>query len=216
VLPQRVTDNLCNLIKKYHPVWLNTHFNHPHEITKESTQACEKLANVGIPLGNQSVLLRGVNDSIYTMKKLVHELVKIRVRPYYVYQCDLSTGLVDFRTTVSKGIDIMEGLRGHTSGFCVPTFIVDAPGGGGKIPVMPNYVVSQSEKSVVLRNYEGVICRYDEPEDYTQGIVNDEYKEEYNHLIGVAGLIHNKGKHGKNITIEPADLERHKRNIKKD
>ncbi len=215
VCPQRITPELCEIIKKYHPVWLNTHFNHPHEVTAESSKACQMLADSGVPLGNQSVLLRGVNDSVYTMKKLVHELVKIRVRPYYVYQCDLSKGLVDFRTTISKGIDIMEGLRGHTSGFCVPTFIVDAPGGGGKIPVMPNYVISQSDHSVVLRNYEGVICRYDEPEHYSPGIVNDEYKEEYNHLIGVAGLIHNKAEHGENITIEPANLERHRRNIKK-
>ena len=216
VMPQRITSELCNIIKKYHPVWVNTHFNHPHEVTAESQQACEMLANAGVPLGNQSVLLRGVNDSVYTMKKLVHELVKIRVRPYYVYQCDLSIGLLNFRTTVSKGIEIMEGLRGHTSGFCVPTYIVDAPGGGGKIPVMPNYVISQSNQKVILRNYEGVICRYDEPDNYKPGIENDEYEEEYNNLVGVAGLIHSKGKHGEGITIEPANLDRHKRNIKKE
>jgi lysine 2,3-aminomutase len=211
VMPQRVTPELCEMIKKYHPVWLNTHFNHPHEITEESKRACEMLADAGIPLGNQSVLLKGVNDSLFTMKKLVHELVKIRVRPYYIYQCDLSMGLGDFRTTVSMGIEIMEGLRGHTSGFCIPTYIVDAPGGGGKIPVMPNYLISQSEHKVILRNYEGVICRYDEPEGYSPGVVNDEYEEEYKHLIGVAGLLHNKGVHGEGITIEPKDLERRKR-----
>ncbi len=212
VMPQRITPKLVDMLKKYHPIWLNMHFNHPHEITEESSKACELLANAGIPLGNQSVLLKGVNDSIFTMRKLVHELVKIRVRPYYLYQCDLSMGLVDFRTTISKGIDIIEGLRGHTSGFCVPTFIVDAPGGGGKIPVQPNYVISHSENKVVLRNYEGVICRYDEPKNYLPGIVHDEYEEEENDLVGVMKLIHSEGIHGENITIEPANLERHRRN----
>ncbi|MHA1620232.1 MAG: lysine 2,3-aminomutase [Promethearchaeota archaeon] len=212
VMPQRITPKLVDMLKKYHPIWLNMHFNHPHEITEESSKACELLANAGIPLGNQSVLLKGVNDSIFTMRKLVHELVKIRVRPYYLYQCDLSMGLVDFRTTISKGIDIIEGLRGHTSGFCVPTYIVDAPGGGGKIPVQPNYIISHSENKVVLRNYEGVICRYDEPNNYLPGIVHDDYAEEENDLVGVIKLIHSEGIHGENITIEPANLERHRRN----
>ena len=135
VLPQRITPELCNMLKKYHPIWLNTHFNHPNEITPESAKACAMmLADAGIPLGNQSVLLAGINDCVYTMKKLVNELVRIRVRPYYIYQCDLSMGLEHFRTPVSKGIEIIEALRGHTSGFCVPTFVVDAPGGGGKTP----------------------------------------------------------------------------------
>ena len=142
VLPQRITPELCNMLKKYHPIWLNTHFNHPNEITPESAKACAMLADAGIPLGNQSVLLAGINDCVYTMKKLVNELVRIRVRPYYIYQCDLSMGLEHFRTPVSKGIEIIEALRGHTSGFCVPTFVVDAPGGGGKTPVMPQYVIS--------------------------------------------------------------------------
>jgi lysine 2,3-aminomutase len=212
VMPQRITPELVTMLKKYHPIWLNTHFNHPHEVTPASKEACERLADAGIPLGNQSVLLKGVNDSIFTMRKLVHELVKIRVRPYYIYQCDLSMGLVDFRTTVSKGIDIIEGLRGHTSGFCVPTYIVDAPGGGGKIPIQPNYVISHSENKVVLRNYEGVICRYDEPKNYVPGIVDDEYEEEENDLTGVIRLIHSDSAHGENITIEPANLERHMRN----
>ena len=154
VLPQRITPALCNMLKKYHPVWLNTHFNHPNEITPESAKACAMLADAGIPLGNQSVLLAGINDCVFTMKKLVNELVKIRVRPYYIYQCDLSMGLEHFRTPVSKGIEIIEGLRGHTSGFCVPTFVVDAPGGGGKTPVMPQYIISQTPKKVILRNYE--------------------------------------------------------------
>ena len=127
VCPQRITPELCEMLKKYHPIWLNTHFNHPNEITAESTRACEMLANAGVPLGNQSVLLRGVNDCVHVMKHLVQGLVKIRVRPYYIYQCDLSMGLEHFRTPVSKGIEIIEGLRGHTSGYCVPTFVVDAP-----------------------------------------------------------------------------------------
>lgn len=160
VLPQRITPELVNMLKKYHPIWLNTHFNHPNEVTPESKQACARLADAGIPLGNQSVLLRGVNDCTHIMKKLVHELVKMRVRPYYIYICDLSLGIGHFRTPVSKGIEIIENLRGHTSGYAVPTFVVDAPGGGGKIPVMPNYVISQAPNRVVLRNYEGVITTY--------------------------------------------------------
>lgn len=166
VCPQRVTPELCAMLRKYHPLWMNTHFNHPNEITPESAKACAMLADAGIPLGNQSVLLAGVNDCVFVMKKLVNELVRIRVRPYYIYVCDPSLGLSHFRTPVSKGIEIMEGLRGHTSGFCIPTFVVDAPGGGGKIPVMPNYVISQTPRKVVLRNFEGVMTTYTEPEHY--------------------------------------------------
>ena len=154
VCPMRITDDLVNMLKKYHPIWLNTHFNHPNECTPDAKAACERLANAGIPLGNQSVLLRGVNDDPRVFKKLVHELVKMRVRPYYIYQCDLSMGLEHFRTPVSKGLEIMENLRGHTSGYAVPTFVVDAPGGGGKTPVMPQYVISQSPNKVILRNFE--------------------------------------------------------------
>ncbi|KUG02775.1 lysine 2,3-aminomutase [hydrocarbon metagenome] len=167
VLPQRITDELCNILKKYHPVWFNTHFNHPQEITPESQEACRKLADAGIPLGNQTVLLKGINDCPYIIRKLMHQLVKIRVRPYYLYQCDLSTGIEHFRTPVSKGIEIMELLRGHTSGFAVPTYVLDAPGGGGKIPIAPQYLISQSNDKVILRNYEGIICAYAEPEDKT-------------------------------------------------
>src|SRR5574344_734060 len=159
VCPQRITPALCNMLKKYHPIWLNTHFNHPQEVTAESAAACARLADAGVPLGNQSVLLRGVNDCVNIMMKLVHELVKMRVRPYYIYQCDLSMGLEHFRTPVSKGIEIMEGLRGHTSGYAVPTFVVDAPGGGGKTPIMPNYIISMAPGKVVLRNCEGVVGR---------------------------------------------------------
>ncbi|MCL4439863.1 MAG: lysine 2,3-aminomutase [Firmicutes bacterium] len=165
VMPQRITPELVQMIRKYHPVWLNTHFNHPKEITPASQRAIHMLADAGIPLGNQSVLLKGVNDCPVVIKELVQKLVKMRVRPYYLYQCDLSRGIEHFRTPVSKGIQIIELLRGHTSGLAVPTFVVDAPGGGGKIPVQPNYLISQSEDQVVLRNYEGVITVYQEPRD---------------------------------------------------
>lgn len=165
-LPMRVTDEMCEMLQKYHPIWMNIHVNHHNEITPELAQACDKLSRAGIPLGNQSVLLAGVNDSVHLQRKLVHDLVKMRVRPYYLYQCDLVEGAGHFRTTVSKGIEIIEGLRGHTSGYAVPQFIVDAPGGGGKIPVMPNYVISQAPGKVILRNYEGLITTYTEPEDY--------------------------------------------------
>jgi lysine 2,3-aminomutase len=163
VMPQRITDEICSIIKKYHPVWVNTHFNHPREITEESQKACARLADAGIPLGNQTVLLKGVNDCPYVIKDLFHQLLKMRVRPYYLYQCDLSPGIEHFRTSVARGIEIMELLRGHTSGLAVPTYVIDAPGGGGKIPVSPQYMISQSEQKVILRNYEGVICTYTEP-----------------------------------------------------
>jgi lysine 2,3-aminomutase len=203
VMPMRITQELVDMIRKYHPIWLNTHFNHPNEINEDSTRACEMLADAGIPLGNQSVLLAGVNDCIHVMRKLVNELVKIRVRPYYIYQCDLSVGLRHFRTSIGKGIEIIEGLRGHTSGLCVPTFVVDAPGGGGKIPVMPNYLISHGDNRVILRNYEGVICAYTEPSDYTPECHCPNHQIE---LTGVASLMY-----GNRITIEPADLERRKR-----
>jgi len=166
VLPYRITDELVDMLKTHHPLWINTHFNHPRELTLSSRNALKKLANAGIPLGNQSVLLAGVNDCPRIMRSLVHKLVANRVRPYYLYQCDLSEGLSHFRTPVGKGIEILESLIGHTSGFCVPTYVIDAPGGGGKIPVMPNYLISWSTNKVVLRNYEGVITTYREPDSY--------------------------------------------------
>ena len=165
-MPQRVDDELCETLAKYHPLWMNIHVNHPNEITPELYEACDKLTRAGVPLGNQSVLLAGVNDSVHIQRQLVQQLVMMRVRPYYLYQCDLVDGAGHFRTTVSKGIEIIEGLRGHTSGYAVPQFIVDAPGGGGKIPVGPNYVLSQAPGKVVLRNYEGFITTYTEPTDY--------------------------------------------------
>jgi lysine 2,3-aminomutase len=207
VLPQRITDNLVNMLKKYHPIWVNTHFNHPNEMTTEASYALEKLADAGIPLGNQSVLLRGVNDCVSIMKELVHLLVRNRVRPYYIYQCDLSQGIEHFRTPISKGIEIIENLRGHTSGYAVPTYVVDAPGGGGKIPVMPTYIISQSPDRVVLRNYEGVITSYAQPTDYTQSCKCKEHPED-DKSEGVASLLS-----GKKFTLEPDDLERKKRKL---
>ena len=165
-MPMRVTDELCATLEKYHPLWMNIHVNHPNEITAELATACDKLTRAGIPLGNQSVLLAGVNDCVHVQRKLVHDLVRMRVRPYYLYQCDLVEGAGHFRTPVAKGIEIIEGLRGHTSGYAVPTYVVDAPGGGGKIPVMPNYMISQGDHKVALRNYEGYITAYEEPIRY--------------------------------------------------
>ncbi len=166
VLPYRITDELVQMLKNHHPLWLNTHFNHPNELTPSAREALRKLADAGIPLGNQSVLLAGVNDCPQIMKKLNQKLVQNRVRPYYLFQCDLSEGLSHFRTSIGKGIEIIESLRGHTSGFAVPTYVIDAPGGGGKIPIQPNYVLSWSTNKTVLRNYEGVITTYTEPDDY--------------------------------------------------
>ncbi|MED1784373.1 lysine 2,3-aminomutase [Brevibacillus fortis] len=208
VFPQRITENLCNILKKYHPVWLNTHFNHPKEITPEAKLACEMLANAGVPLGNQAVILAGINDCANTMKKLVQDLVKIRVRPYYIYQCDLSEGIGHFRAPVSKGIEIIEHLRGHTSGYAVPTFVVDAPHGGGKIPVSPNYIISQASDKVVLRNFEGVITSYPEPKQYHE---HDEENCEYcmaaiGKAVGIAALMQDEVDN-----LEPTDLPRNKR-----
>jgi lysine 2,3-aminomutase len=195
-LPQRITPELCALLKRHHPIWLNTHFNHPKEITRESRRAVEMLADAGVPVGNQSVLLKGINDCPTIMKKLCHELVKIRCRPYYFYQCDLSRGIEHFRTSVGKGIEILEALRGHTSGFAIPLFIVDAPGGGGKIPVSPNYLVSMSDKKVVLRNYEGGTFQYPEPKDRVSVCpptcrMCEDYKD-IESTEGVAGVLSGK------------------------
>ena len=207
VMPQRITEEFVNMVKKYHPVWLNTHFNHSNEITEEAKLACERLANAGVPLGNQTVLLRGVNDCVHVMKKLVNDLVKIRVRPYYIYQCDLSNGIEHFRTPVSKGIEIIEGLRGHTSGLCIPTFVVDAPGGGGKTPVMPNYVISQNQEKVILRNFEGVITTYTEPKHYTHDCQCEVCRGDVKvNKVGVSGLLE-----GQAMTLEPEGLESKKR-----
>jgi len=165
-MPQRITPDLCDMLQRFHPLWMNIHVNHSNEITKELAEACDRLTRAGIPLGNQTVLLAGVNDNVHIQRQLVQDLVRIRVRPYYLYQCDLVHGAGHFRTPVAKGIEIMEGLRGHTSGFSVPNFMIDAPGGGGKIPVMPNYLISMSDHKIILRNFEGYITTYEEPTDY--------------------------------------------------
>jgi lysine 2,3-aminomutase len=162
-LPQRITGGLVRMLKKYHPLMISIHFSHPKEITDQVRRACNDLADGGIPLGSQTVLLKGINDKPYIMKKLVHELLKIRVRPYYIYQCDLAMGTEHFRTSVATGIQIIEKLRGYTTGYAVPTYVVDAPGGGGKIPLEPVYLVSRGKGKVVLRNYEGKIFEYPEP-----------------------------------------------------
>ena len=209
VCPQRITPELCDMLKKYHPIWLNTHFNHPNEFTPEAEQALARLANAGIPLGNQTVLLRGVNDCVHVMKKLMHELVRNRVCPYYIYQCDLSMGLEHFRTPVSKGIEIIENLRGHTSGYAVPTFVVDAPGGGGKTPVMPQYVISQSPDKVILRNFEGVITTYTEPREYHEECHCEACQAKRRVDEGVASLLETDC-----MALEPSHLMRHERNKK--
>jgi lysine 2,3-aminomutase len=215
VLPYRITDELIEILKKHKNLWLNTHFNHPREITASSKEALAKLADAGVPLGNQSVLLAGINDCPRIMKRLVHKLVQNRVRPYYIYQCDLSEGLSHFRTPVGKGIEIIENLIGHTTGMAVPTFVIDAPGGGGKIPVMPNYLISWSTNKVVLRNYEGVITTYKEPDSYEPVFcdrdcencslhLNLDEAEEYK-AIGIAKLLLNQNG---DISLIPNDNER--------
>lgn len=219
VLPYRITDSLVEVLKKYKNIWINTHFNHPKEMTGAARRAVRKLADAGIPLGNQSVLLRDVNDCPRIMKKLVHKLVAERIRPYYLYQCDMSEGLEHFRTNIGKGIEIMESLRGHTSGFAIPTYVVDAPGGGGKIPVMPNYLISWSTNKVILRNYEGVITTYTMPEikkppECDLNCNNCTYQldidkeEEYNN-VGIARLLSD---YEEDYTLVPENLDRDRRN----
>jgi lysine 2,3-aminomutase len=218
VLPYRITEDLAAMIKKHHPVWINTHFNHPREITQSSRDALATLANAGIPLGNQTVLLAGINDCPRIMKSLVHKLVRNRVRPYYLYQCDLAEGLSHFRTPVGKGIEIMESLIGHTTGFAVPTYVIDAPGGGGKIRVNPNYLISWSTNKVVLRNYEGVITTYKEPDSYEPAFCDRECRTcdlrlnlegaDESAAVGIAKLL---ADHDETISLTPAGNERHGR-----
>ena len=162
VLPQRITPRLIRMLRQFHPLWMSLHFTHPDECTPEAHRACTMLADAGIPLGSQTVLLQGINDSVETMRRLVHNMLKMRVRPYYLYQCDPITGSAHFRTPIEKGLEIIRGLRGFTSGYAVPTYVVDAPGGGGKIPLMPDYVVGREEEALVLRNYEDGRYRYPE------------------------------------------------------
>lgn len=161
-LPQRITPELCRMLQKYHPLWMSVHVNHPKELTKEVHEALGRLSDHGIPLGNQSVLLAGVNDSVPVMKELIHKLLMSRVRPYYLYQCDLIKGSSHLRTSVAKGLEIIEGLRGHTTGYAIPQYVIDAPGGGGKVPINPGYVLYHDQEKIVIRNYEGKIFEYPE------------------------------------------------------
>lgn len=218
VLPYRITPGLIRVLSRHHPLWLNTHFNHPREITTSAREALSRLANAGIPLGNQTVLLAGVNDCPMIIKTLMQRLVENRVRPYYLYQCDLSEGLSHFRTPVGKGMEIMESLIGHTSGFAVPTYVIDAPGGGGKIPVMPNYLITLATNKVVLRNYEGVITTYQEPGSYEAVFcdrncadcrleLNMEGTEEYS-AVGIERLLSD---FHETISLTPEDNIRMKR-----
>ncbi len=215
VLPYRVTNELSDMLRKYQPLWINTHFNHPREMTASARRALAILADAGFPLGNQTVLLAGVNDCPRIMRALFHRLVENRVRPYYLYQCDLSEGLSHFRTPVGKGIEIMESLIGHTSGMAVPTYVIDAPGGGGKVPVMPNYLISWSTNKVVLRNYEGVITTYQEPDSYEPRFCNRDCgdcdlqlklmsAEEYR-AVGIESLL---ADYDDAIALTPSNLER--------
>jgi lysine 2,3-aminomutase len=160
VLPQRITPNLVRVLRRYHPLWMSLHFTHPAECTPEAYRACERLANAGIPLGSQTVLLKGINDQVDTMKQLCHHLLRMRVRPYYIYQCDPITGSSHFRTAVQKGLEIIRGLRGFTTGYAVPTYVIDAPGGGGKIPLMPDYIEGRDGGDLLLRNYCDRTYRY--------------------------------------------------------
>jgi lysine 2,3-aminomutase len=203
-LPMRITEELTDMLQKYHPLWLNIHVNHPNEISAELEAAADRLTRAGIPLGNQAVLMAGVNDNVHIQRQLVQDLVRIRVRPYYLYQCDLVDGAGHFRTPVAKGIEIMEGLRGHTSGYAVHQYIIDAPGGGGKIPVSPNYMLSMSDHKIVLRNYEGYITTYEEPVDYIPDMAAkfiDEKRPEPGQA-GVMGLLD-----GEQMFIKPEGFD---------
>ena len=160
VMPQRITPELVRILKRYHPLWVSIHVTHPDELTPEMSQACRRLADAGIPLGSQTVLLSGINDDVTTMKQLVHGLLRLRIKPYYLYQCDPIPGSSHFRTPVVKGLEIMEGLRGHTTGYAVPTYVIDAPGGGGKIPLLPQYALGYEGEDLLLRNYQGQLYRY--------------------------------------------------------
>jgi lysine 2,3-aminomutase len=166
-LPQRITPELCAMLKKYHPLFLSIHSNHPRELTTEVRDALGRLADAGIPLGNQAVLLRDVNDDVTVLRALMQKLLICRVKPYYLYQCDLISGSAHLRSSVRKGLQLMEGLRGHITGYAVPQYVIDAPGGGGKVPVNPEYVLSRNADRVIIRNFEGRIFEYPEAADGT-------------------------------------------------
>lgn len=197
VLPQRITPKLCRMIRKYHPIYVNTHFNHPWECTPEAKRACEMLADAGCPVGNQAVLMKGVNDDADVMLELMRKLVAMRVRPYYLYQADITKGTDYFRTPVSKGLEIMDKLRGHTSGLAVPTFVIDAPGGGGKIPLLPQYVIGRAGKNIILRNYKYEIFTYPDVEENPAGHTPPMEKK----------FMRKNGKHKKNGRKEVVEVE---------
>jgi len=203
VLPMRITGELVSLLKKFQPIYFMTHFNHPYEITPEAKMACDRLAEGGIPIMNQAVLLRKINSDPLIMKRLMQELLKIRVKPYYIYQCDLSEGISHFRTPVEKGIEIIEFLRGHTSGLAVPEFVIDMPGGGGKVPVMPNYVLSYSDKKVILRNYKGQIGSYPQPSETNCDCSTHAAVSEgtYQKAAGISKLFGDEA-----VTLEPKEV----------
>jgi len=210
-LPQRITPDLVGMLRRYHPLWMNIHINHPREITPEVEVALARLADAGIPLGSQSVLLAGVNDCPNVIRALVHKLVRNRVRPYYLYQCDLVPGTGHFRTPIAKGLEIMEALRGHTSGFAIPIYTLDAPEGGGKVPLLPNYLVSMSDTQVVVRNYEGLLSTYTQPAGYhrhdPQTCPYCRAQQDEGGQEGVAGLLS-----GRKRTIAPEGwVEVHRR-----
>jgi len=175
-LPSRITDELVAMLRRYHPLWINTHFNHPNELTPAASEACARLVDAGIPVGNQSVLLKGINDDAQIMEQLLRRLVRMRVRPYYLFQCDLVAGVEHFRTPLSRGVEIMERLRGRLSGIAIPNFVVDLPHGGGKVPVLPNYLVSMSPTHTVLRNGSGMLVSY--PEPYSEDKIPDELRQQ--------------------------------------
>lgn len=215
VMPSRITDSLVRVLKKAHPLWLNTHFNHPKEITAQSSEALRKLADAGIPLGNQTVLLRGVNDCPEIIKTLCLKLVEHRVRPYYLFQCDLALGIEHFRTKIARGMEIMESLIGHIRGYAVPTYALDPPGGAGKIPLMPNYVVSHGQTAIAVRNYEGVISKYYETQQPDSGcppgctlcnqFSQGPFRKGASH--GVADLLNENGR----FNLVPNDTQRARR-----
>ncbi len=204
VMPMRITEELVSVLKKYTPIYFMTHFNHPYEITPEAKRACDLLVESGIPIMNQAVLLRKINSDVLIMKRLMQELLKIRVKPYYIYQCDLSEGISHFRTPVQKGIEIIEALRGHTSGLAVPEFVIDVPGGGGKVPVMPSYLISQSDKKVILRNYEGLIASYPQPEETNCdcSTAGEVAKETFQDHTGLTELFLKN-----NVSLEPHEVK---------
>jgi len=198
VLPQRIDKELCAMLSRYGPIWLNTHFNHPREVTPEAAEACDRLVRSGVPVNNQSVLLRGVNDTVETQTELCHRLLKIKVRPYYLFQCDEVQGTEHFRTPVETGVRIVQGMRGHTSGLAVPTFVVDLPQGGGKVSLQPNYVVSQTGTELMLKNYQGHIFHYRNPNPRSQQAITVEVAEPA--LEVVSGQLADKLAEDKGVT----------------